>query len=182
MKRLKVGDRVALEPGVPCWSNKACREGRYNLCPDIKFFATPPHHGSLMQVWPMHTGRRPVALLLLPSSDAECLLSACSMSTTQQTFALFFRPTSALRREPCASPCLWASTPAEEETSAQERASPFWERAPLVSPRPRPEYCLLQERVWQQPPLDLTLLVTCRPGCPDGSKGFRRRFGGRDRH
>ena len=50
VQRLKVGDRVALEPGVPCWSNKACREGRYNLCPDIKFFATPPHHGSLMQV------------------------------------------------------------------------------------------------------------------------------------
>ena len=50
VQRLAVGDRVALEPGVPCWSNKACREGRYNLCPDIKFFATPPHHGSLMQV------------------------------------------------------------------------------------------------------------------------------------
>lgn len=50
VQRLQVGDRVALEPGVPCWSNKACREGRYNLCPDIKFFATPPHHGSLMQV------------------------------------------------------------------------------------------------------------------------------------
>lgn len=49
VQRLKVGDRVALEPGVPCWSNKACREGRYNLCPDIKFFATPPHHGSLME-------------------------------------------------------------------------------------------------------------------------------------
>ena len=44
---------MALEPGVPCWSNKACREGRYNLCPDIKFFATPPHHGSLMQVQPL---------------------------------------------------------------------------------------------------------------------------------
>lgn len=27
-----------------------CREGRYNLDPDIRFFATPPHHGSLAQV------------------------------------------------------------------------------------------------------------------------------------
>lgn len=27
-----------------------CREGRYNLCPDIKFFATPPVHGSLANV------------------------------------------------------------------------------------------------------------------------------------
>ncbi|KAK9862916.1 hypothetical protein WJX84_008576, partial [Apatococcus fuscideae] len=46
---LKIGDRVAVEPGVPCWHNKASREGRYNLCPDIRFFATPPHHGSLAQ-------------------------------------------------------------------------------------------------------------------------------------
>ncbi|KAK2076783.1 hypothetical protein QBZ16_005009 [Prototheca wickerhamii] len=41
------GDRVALEPGVPCGSHKLCREGRYNLDPSIKFFATPPVHGSL---------------------------------------------------------------------------------------------------------------------------------------
>jgi L-iditol 2-dehydrogenase len=39
---LMVGDRVAIEPGVPC--SKAtcyyCRTGRYNACPDVKFF--PP--------------------------------------------------------------------------------------------------------------------------------------------
>ncbi|WIA20572.1 hypothetical protein OEZ85_004961 [Tetradesmus obliquus] len=45
--RLAVGDRVALEPGAPCWHCKAAREGRYNLDPDIQFFATPPVHGSL---------------------------------------------------------------------------------------------------------------------------------------
>eukprot|EP00879_Flechtneria_rotunda_P025252 GHRR01026825.1.p1 GENE.GHRR01026825.1~~GHRR01026825.1.p1 ORF type:complete len:242 (+),score=53.02 GHRR01026825.1:1523-2248(+) len=44
---LSVGDRVALEPGVPCWHCKACREGRYNLDDKIQFFATPPVHGSL---------------------------------------------------------------------------------------------------------------------------------------
>ncbi|KAA6425839.1 MAG: sorbitol dehydrogenase-2 [Trebouxia sp. A1-2] len=43
----QVGDRVALEPGVPCWSNRMSRQGRYNLDPDVKFFATPPVHGSL---------------------------------------------------------------------------------------------------------------------------------------
>lgn len=47
VRDLVVGDRVAIEPGVPCWTNRASREGRYNLCPDIKFFATPPVHGSL---------------------------------------------------------------------------------------------------------------------------------------
>jgi hypothetical protein len=43
----RVGTRVALEPGVPCWQNQLAREGRYNLDPGIVFAATPPHHGSL---------------------------------------------------------------------------------------------------------------------------------------
>jgi len=44
---LKVGDRVALEPGVPCRLCDFCKTGRYNLCPDIKFLATPPVDGDL---------------------------------------------------------------------------------------------------------------------------------------
>jgi L-iditol 2-dehydrogenase len=44
---LKPGDRVALEPGVPCRHCSACKTGRYNLCPDVRFFATPPIDGSL---------------------------------------------------------------------------------------------------------------------------------------
>ncbi len=44
---LKVGDRVALEPGVPCRRCEACKTGRYNLCPDVHFFATPPIDGAL---------------------------------------------------------------------------------------------------------------------------------------
>lgn len=47
VKTLVPGDRVALEPGICCWRCDHCKEGRYNLCPDIKFFATPPVHGSL---------------------------------------------------------------------------------------------------------------------------------------
>lgn len=38
---LKAGDRVALEPGKTCGHCEFCREGRYNLCPDVVFFATP---------------------------------------------------------------------------------------------------------------------------------------------
>ena len=45
--RLRPGDRVALEPGVPCRRCDYCKGGRYNLCPDISFFATPPIDGSL---------------------------------------------------------------------------------------------------------------------------------------
>ncbi|XP_033751019.1 sorbitol dehydrogenase-like [Pecten maximus] len=44
---LKVGDRVAIEPGVPCRTCKYCKSGRYNLCNDCVFCATPPHHGNL---------------------------------------------------------------------------------------------------------------------------------------
>ena len=44
---LKVGDRVALEPGVPCRHCEMCKTGRYNLCPDVQFFATPPVNGAL---------------------------------------------------------------------------------------------------------------------------------------
>lgn len=42
---LKVGDRVSLEPGKTCGHCEFCRTGRYNLCPDVIFFATPPVDG-----------------------------------------------------------------------------------------------------------------------------------------
>ncbi|MFT8312671.1 MAG: NAD(P)-dependent alcohol dehydrogenase [Clostridium sp.] len=42
---LKVGDRVALEPGKTCGYCEFCKTGRYNLCPDVVFFATPPVDG-----------------------------------------------------------------------------------------------------------------------------------------
>ena len=45
---LKVGDKVALEPGITCGQCEFCKTGRYNLCPDVEFLATPPYHGSLM--------------------------------------------------------------------------------------------------------------------------------------
>ena len=47
VNNLRVGDRVAIEPGIPCWGNVFSRQGRYNLDPNIKFFATPPVNGSL---------------------------------------------------------------------------------------------------------------------------------------
>ena len=45
MTGLHVGDRVALEPGITCGNCEFCREGKYNLCNDVKFFATPPIDG-----------------------------------------------------------------------------------------------------------------------------------------
>ncbi len=49
VKHLKEGDRVALEPGVPCGCTDFVKRGQYNLCPSIKFFATPPYHGTFSE-------------------------------------------------------------------------------------------------------------------------------------
>ena len=45
VSNLKVGDRVALEPGKTCGHCEFCKSGRYNLCPDVIFFAAPGTDG-----------------------------------------------------------------------------------------------------------------------------------------
>src|SRR5215203_1651306 len=44
--RHEVGDRVTLEPGVPDGTCRECRAGRYNVCQNVRFFATPPIDGA----------------------------------------------------------------------------------------------------------------------------------------
>lgn len=44
---LRPGDRVAIEPGVPCHECLICTTGDYNLCPDVAFSGAPPFHGSI---------------------------------------------------------------------------------------------------------------------------------------
>jgi D-xylulose reductase len=51
VKTLKVGDEVAMEPGVPCRRCIRCKEGKYNLCPDMAFAATPPYDGTLARYY-----------------------------------------------------------------------------------------------------------------------------------
>ena len=45
----RVGERVAIEPGIPCRSCAQCLAGHYNLCPDMVFHATPPVDGTLAE-------------------------------------------------------------------------------------------------------------------------------------
>lgn len=47
--QVKVGDRVAIEPGQPCRDCRDCMAGRYHLCSRLKFLATPPFDGALVQ-------------------------------------------------------------------------------------------------------------------------------------
>jgi L-iditol 2-dehydrogenase len=50
----RVGERVSIEPGVPCRQCVQCLGGRYNLCPDMVFHATPPVDGSLAELVVIH--------------------------------------------------------------------------------------------------------------------------------
>ena len=42
----RIGQRVAIEPGIPDGICVQCRAGRYNLCPNVRFFGTPPIDGA----------------------------------------------------------------------------------------------------------------------------------------
>lgn len=48
---LKVGDRVAMEPGIPCRRCEPCKGGKYNLCDNMTFAATPPYDGTLAKYY-----------------------------------------------------------------------------------------------------------------------------------
>ena len=45
----RIGQRVAVEPQRPCRDCEQCVAGRYNLCPNIEFYATPPIDGAFAE-------------------------------------------------------------------------------------------------------------------------------------
>jgi L-iditol 2-dehydrogenase len=40
------GDKVVIEPGIPCGRCEYCKSGRYNLCPSVVFLSAPPINGT----------------------------------------------------------------------------------------------------------------------------------------
>jgi L-iditol 2-dehydrogenase len=52
--RHAVGDRVTLEPGLPCGRCRECRSGRYNLCRAVAFFGSPPTDGAFTRYVAQH--------------------------------------------------------------------------------------------------------------------------------
>jgi L-iditol 2-dehydrogenase len=77
-RALRIGQRVAVEPGVPCGHCEQCRQGTYNLCPDVVFFATPPAHGSLARYVAVHEAfAHPVPDSI--SDDAAALIEPLSV-------------------------------------------------------------------------------------------------------
>lgn len=45
----RIGQRVSIEPQKPCRVCDYCRGGRYNLCPNMEFYATPPIDGAFCE-------------------------------------------------------------------------------------------------------------------------------------
>lgn len=50
----QVGQRVSIEPGRPDFTCPQCLAGRYNLCRDMRFFATPPVDGAFAEYVLVH--------------------------------------------------------------------------------------------------------------------------------
>jgi len=74
----EVGDRVTIEPGIPCSECRECRAGRYNLCPWVSFFATPPVDGAFTGYVAVHQD----FVYALPdnlSNDAGALIEPLSV-------------------------------------------------------------------------------------------------------
>ena len=74
----QIGQRVAVEPGVPCGHCEQCRRGNYNLCPNVVFFATPPVDGALAHYVSVHQAfAHPVPDSM--SDDAAALIEPLSV-------------------------------------------------------------------------------------------------------
>jgi L-iditol 2-dehydrogenase len=72
------GQRVSIEPGVPDLTCPQCLAGRYNLCPDMRFFATPPIDGAFAEYVAVHAAfAHPVPDSI--SDDAAALLEPLSV-------------------------------------------------------------------------------------------------------
>ncbi|CUM63860.1 uncharacterized protein PRCAT00001448001 [Priceomyces carsonii] len=56
VRDVQVGDRVAIEPGIPCGNCFLCTGGNYNLCKDVQFIGVYPYHGS-MQKYLIHDAK-----------------------------------------------------------------------------------------------------------------------------
>ncbi len=73
------GQRVAMEPQETCGRCAQCLAGRYNLCPQVKFFATPPVDGAFAQYVVLDSARaHPVPDSL--SDEAAALIEPLSVA------------------------------------------------------------------------------------------------------
>lgn len=73
----KIGDRVVVNPSDECCVCSWCKEGRQNLCPDLKYYgsaARNPHVQGLMREFPLVQARQCIPIDAgVPMSQAACV-------------------------------------------------------------------------------------------------------------
>lgn len=77
----RIGERVAIEPQKNCRRCRECRAGRYNLCPNMEFFATPPIAGAFARYCVIRT-EFAHAIPDSLSDEAAALLEPLSVAIT----------------------------------------------------------------------------------------------------
>jgi L-iditol 2-dehydrogenase len=65
VKGLNPGDKVAIEPGVPCGKCGYCMDGKYNLCDEMDFMAAPPFTRGALSRYVAHPAK---AVFKLPDA------------------------------------------------------------------------------------------------------------------
>lgn len=79
----QIGDRVALEVGVPCDNCRSCQRGRYNLCPGMRFRSSAksvPHFQGTLQERINHPAKWCHKIPSHVSMDAAALLEPLSVA------------------------------------------------------------------------------------------------------
>lgn len=54
---LAIGDKVAMEPGVPCGHCEPCMTGHYNLCHNMSFMAIPGERDGVFREYAAHSAK-----------------------------------------------------------------------------------------------------------------------------
>jgi len=67
VKGLSIGDRVTVEPDLPCWNCKNCKNGNENLCENLQFFGCGYSQGGMCEFWTLPAGR----LHVIPASFSD---------------------------------------------------------------------------------------------------------------
>ncbi|WVQ93449.1 hypothetical protein IAU59_000523 [Kwoniella sp. CBS 9459] len=69
----KIGDRVAIEPGLPCRRCKNCKEGRVNICLDMRYCGAPGSVGSLSRFFALPADMAPHIPDHISWDEAGCI-------------------------------------------------------------------------------------------------------------
>ena len=67
VKNFSIGDRITVEPTLPCWDCKQCRSGNENLCENLTFFGCGYEQGGMADLFTVPANR----LHLIPASFSD---------------------------------------------------------------------------------------------------------------